>query len=91
MILGSFIKQPAETLDYDLDFDDALPSSDEVVSATVIAIPDTMTVYATIAGRLVKVWASGGTDKVKYKIEVTATTDEGRIKQDEFYLMVKEY
>jgi hypothetical protein len=40
---------------------------------------------------VVKVWTSGGTDGVTYKITATLTTVGGRTKQAEIRVKVKEY
>ena len=38
-----------------------------------------------------RVWVRGGVDRVKYKIEVTVSTMDGRVLQDEFYITIKDY
>ena len=91
-IIGTMVKQPAEVLDYDIDFSSWLPN-DFIVSATVTATPATnlaIDSFGVFDQTWVKIWLSGGADGVKYKVEVTATTDDGRVKQAEFYVSVKE-
>jgi len=93
-ILGTYIKQPHEVLDYDLDYSEWLPVADTIVSTTVTADAG-ITVGSTIIDpatqRIVKQWISGGADGVTYKIQVTATTAGGRVKEVEFKIRVKEY
>ena len=91
-LLGTFSKQPGETLDYDLDADEWLPSDDFIISAVTTA-PDGIVVNSTSiinSVRSVKVWVSGGTNGVTYKLEVTITSDDGRIKQSEFKIKCRE-
>lgn len=92
-ILGTFPKQPLERLDFDIDFSEWLPTGDAILSASVIA--DTGIVAETplidITKKVVKIWATGGTTGAKYKIQVTAITTEGRIKEAEIRIRVKEY
>lgn len=89
-ILGTFRQQPADTLDYDIDFSDWLPVQDVIVSATAVAEPNTLVVTRAVQSPRVKVWCSEGDVGVTYKITVTATTNDGRVKQVEFKLKVKE-
>ncbi len=92
-ILGTFPKQPLERLDYDLDFQEWLPSGDLIVSATAVASTgitvETPLIDAT--QKVVKVWVTGGTTGVTYKIQVTATTAEGRVKEGEIRIKVRDY
>lgn len=91
MILGSFSKQPVEVLDYDVDCSEWLASDDVLASATA-AVDGTGLVIDSVlvSSPRVKVWLSGGTDGSSYKITVTITTDDGRIKQVEFRVRVKD-
>jgi len=85
--------QPAESLDYDLDYTDWLTDGDNVQSATAAISPADDTLTATgvyVNDPRVKVWLAGGTSGQTYKVTVTATTADGRIKQDEFRVRVKE-
>ena len=91
MNLGTFQKQPAELIDYDVDYSEWLTTGDNVQSADVSASPSGLVIESTFINDLrIKIWISGGTDKVNYKITVTMTTAEGRIKQDEFKINVKD-
>lgn len=101
MIIGKFIKQPAEILDYDIDFSEFLADGDTLISTGNPAVPSPLNVVVTppgltlgptfvLSGVTLKQWLSGGTDGVKYKVTVTATSNAGRVKQVEFVVRVKD-
>lgn len=92
MILGSHTKQPPEVLDYDVDYSEWLTAQDNVESATVAIQPPGLTVdNVFINDPRVKIWLSGGTNGVTYKVTVTTVTADGRTKEDEFKVRVKDY
>lgn len=103
MILGTFYKQPAETLDYDIDFAEFLSDGDTLVSQGTPPVPNPLNVvvspsgltlgltFVIDSGTTIKQWVSGGVDGGKYKITITATSNAGRVKQVEFVVRVKEY
>jgi len=84
--------QPDESLDYDLDYTDWLTTNDNVSSATVAVTPadELAATLVQINDPRVKVWLEGGVDGTTYKVSVTMTTADGRVKQDEFKIRVKE-
>lgn len=92
--MDTFPKQPADILDYDADYADFLLTTspqDTIVSAVVTAEAGITVVSSiVVAAKLVKVWLSGGTSGVTYKITVLATTLAGRVKEHEFRVKVKE-
>lgn len=91
-ILGTFTKQPAERESYSIDFGDDLDAADSLTSAATVISPSDLTlVSALVVGNRVKVTVSGGTVLAKYKITVTATTNEGRALQDEFMVKIKDF
>lgn len=92
MILGSFNKQSAEVLDYDIDYSDWIDTTgDHVQSAAVTATPSDLVIDSVFVNdpRL-KIWLAGGTSGTQYLIEVLMTSADGRIKRDEFKLKVKD-
>lgn len=90
-IIGRFEKQPDEVLDYDIDFAEWIPDGDVVSSATITSSPAGLTVGTVgVFGSYLKVWISEGVDGTTYKLEVTATTQGGRVKQAEFLMKVRE-
>jgi ATP-dependent protease ClpP protease subunit len=93
-ILGVFIKQPHEVLDYDFDYSEWLPTSDIIVSTAAVAdagITLGSTIIDPATKQVVKQWVSGGADGTTYKIQITATTAGGRVKEIEFKIRVREY
>lgn len=92
MILGKFIKQPADVVDYDIDYSDWLSSGDTVASATSTVSPTGLTLGTiVVSSTSVKHWLSGGTSGVTYKVTVTAVTTGGRTVQHEFRVKVWDY
>ncbi len=86
-------KQPGETLDWDWLATDWLGEGDYVVLATSVVTPSGLTIVSTtviLDGTRVKVLLSGGTDGVKYKVTTTMTTNDGLVKEREFYMQIKE-
>jgi hypothetical protein len=93
-LVGTFIQQPSDELDYDINYTDWLSDSDTVLSATATVTPAGLTVAAPLpvdTNRRLKLWVSGGTAGVTYKVEVTMTTALNRVKQDEVRFKIKEY
>lgn len=102
MILGKYVQQPAETMDYDIDFSEFLSVGDTLVSVgnppvpsplDVVVSPSTgLTLGPTLVlnGTTIKQWVSGGVNGQKYKITITATLNSGRVKQVEFLVRIKD-
>ena len=92
MSIGTFVKQPGEVLDYTTSLKQWLPQGDFAISFTTTA-SDGITVDSTLItdeGEGICVWLSGGTSGKKYKIQVQFVTDQGRTKEYEFFVKVKE-
>ena len=91
MNIGKIDKQPAETLDYDVDYA-AWMADDDVIATAVVTLAEAGTVAIEVVPleTRVKLWVSGGVDGQEGVIEVTATTTGGRIKQDEINLRIVE-
>lgn len=94
-LIATFEKQPADVLDYDIDYATWLPDNDALnsVSASVLPAGDLLVDLILLIenNTRVKLWVSGGTAGTTYKIEVTVTTTDGRVKQDEIRFRCKEY
>lgn len=94
-LIATFEKQPADVLDYDIDYTTWLPDNDAIASAVAVVAPEGgLTVDLTLVtenNTRVKIWVSGGVSGTTYKVEITVTTDDGRVKQDEVRFRVKEY
>lgn len=91
--MNLFSKQPADQLDYDLDFSDWLAGSDTItgVVATSSAPDDLVVISASVTNQTAKVWLGGGTNGQTYKVTATITTAEGRIKELEFKVRVRDF
>jgi hypothetical protein len=90
-ILGEYIKQPAEVLDYDVDFADWLEGRDDEPAAHEVIVPVGLTkVSDGRTGTVVRVVLSGGADKTRHKITVRLTTSGGLVKEADFIVRVRE-
>jgi hypothetical protein len=90
-MLGSVRKRDDDRLDYDVDFIKWLTDDDHITGATAVAdSPDILVEGVEIHDKIVKVWLSGGVVGASYSINVTATTDVGRVKEVTFNLRVTE-
>ena len=98
--MKTFIKQPNDVLDYDIDLSAWLPTDDYLASASITitgadssleAGPDDFPEYSLTGSPAdtAKIWLGGGTDDVRYKVTVQITTNDGRVKEHEFYIKVK--
>lgn len=97
MILATYEKQPSEVKDYDIDYREWLVPADDVVQSvttTVTSVTETvptlvvdsiqMTVYVA------KLWISGGTAGMKYKVTVQMETEGGRLDESELVFVVRD-
>lgn len=89
--LATITQQPNEKRDYDLDYSEFFPTDDVVTAADVSATPVGLTVGYAIQHPRVKVWINGGASGVTYKVTVLAYTNDGRRKEVELRVKVKEY
>lgn len=91
MILGRFVKQPGETLDYPVSYDDwFVGRSDTPMSHAVTAETGITVVGSSRSGNVVTVTLSGGTHGSKYKITVQLSTTAGIVREADFIVAVKE-
>lgn len=97
MILATYEKQPVEYKDYDIDYSQWLTPADDVVSSAVATVTSETEEAPTLVVDLiqntvyvVKLWVSGGTVGVKYKITVLMTSDGGRIDESELIFNIKD-
>lgn len=92
MGIAIFHKQPADVVDFDVDFSEWMASND-VISMAVSTTDTGLTLGATVinpANSTVKQWVSGGSDGSTYKVSMTITTTGGRTKQAEFKVKVRD-
>lgn len=91
MKLATFSKQPNERESYTITYEDALTDGDNVISATALVEPAGLTIDGiVVTDPVVKFWASGGTVDTRYKVTITATTEDGRVMEDEIIFKIKE-
>ena len=91
MKLGTINKQPAEKFSYTVSYAEALTAGDNVQLATASVSPVGLTVdNVGVYDPRVKLWVSGGTNGVSYKVTLTVTTADGRVFQDELTFKIKE-
>lgn len=91
-ILEKFEKQPADVQDFDISYVDWLADmADTAVSSVVTTDPGIVLDSHSLTNGVVKVWLSGGTSGVSYKVTATLTTTAGRVKQSEIVVKVREY
>lgn len=91
--MDKFSKQPLERRDIDVVTEDWMPVSDYIATATSVVSPAGLTVDApmiSVDKLRAKVWVSSGTNKVDYKVTTTIATHDGRIKEHEFMVKVRE-
>lgn len=93
-LLGTFTQQPHEVLDYDFDYSEWISTGDTIIAAVATADAG-LTLGSTIidptTDKIIKQWISGGTSGNVYKVQITATTAGGRVKEIEFKIKVREY
>jgi hypothetical protein len=91
MIIGNITKQPAEVVDVDIDYTSWLQKNDAIINASVVSdITGIGITTVEVYNTYIRVWVSRGNNDTKYKLTVTATTDQGRVKEDEIIVKVKE-
>lgn len=89
MILDQFCKGTRETLDYSVDFYRELELGERITAASAVVAPDTLTITKVeYTDDSVRVWVTGGLDRERYKITVTADTNQGRRQEKSFGLQV---
>ena len=92
MPIDVFDKQPLEVQDYDMLFGDYLTLMADTPQSHVVDPPPVgiTLVNSAIVGQNIKVWLSGGTPGVKYKITGRMTTTGGRTKEHEILIRVRD-
>lgn len=92
-LLDTKTKQPREKLDYDIHYDDWITPGDGITAENItitITPPGLVCPFHTVSGNTLKVWLHSGTSNVTYLVTVVVETDDGRIKEDEFKVKVKD-
>ena len=89
--METFTKQPTELLDYDIDLSLWLKTGDSVISTVMTSLPVGLTISLTdVATSIPKLWIADGVDKITYEITATIVTNQGRRKEVNFKLKLKD-
>lgn len=88
----SITQQPRDVRDYDIDYGEFFPQDDVMVAADVTVEPATgLTVTYALQHPRVKVWVQDGVAGATYKVTVVAYTNDGRAKEEELKVRIKDY
>lgn len=90
-ILASVTQQPLEIRDYDINFVDWFPATDTITSVVILSAPAGLVVGYALLTPVVKVWVQSGVNGVTYKITLRAGTYDGRVKEVDFKVKIKDY
>lgn len=94
MALATVTQQPNDVRDYDIDFDPWFPPGDRIVQATVVATPamsEPPSAAIAPSARRVKVWVyDGSSDGRTYTVTLKAATSDGRVKEVELIVKIRE-
>lgn len=91
-ILGRFTKQPAEVLDYDVQFSDWFENREDTYVSHTTEVEDGITMVSSelLPGTTtIRVILSGGTNNASYQVTVLLTTSSGVVKEADFIVKVK--
>ena len=89
-LLASVQQQPKDIRDYDIDFSEWFPVGDVVTEAEISVLPAGLTVSYALQAPRVKVWLSDGLTGTAYKVTVLARTGDGRAKEVELKVKIKD-
>lgn len=99
-MLGTVSKQPADQLDYPIDYSRWIPDEDEILTVTHAIEPaaedddeDHLRVDAVRVdpeNPALTVWVSRGQKSKTYKVSVTVATRGGRIKEADFKVRIRD-
>lgn len=91
--MTAFVKDPAEVLDYAVDWS-AWLTGDDTIADIAWTVPDGLTEPAehpaTVVDGKATVWLSGGTAGQTYAITCRATTAQGRIGERTIRVLVRD-
>lgn len=93
-IIGKFTKQSAEVLDYDIDFSPWFSKRSLTPDVLTVTVDDPALniVASSRTGALVKIILSGGVNGTRYKVTVklTSTSAPSLLKEEDFYVTIKD-
>lgn len=85
-----FTKQPDDHLDYDIDLRDWMPKGDHVADVSVTTDSGITIASYSYTDENVKLWVKGGEDGKDYDVSVEVKTNEGRTKEFDLQMRVRE-
>ena len=85
-----FRKQPKDRLDYDILFHRWMPKGDAIASVDIDTPEGITFVGSSNTEDAVKVWVRGGESGNSYPFALRITTEQGRIKEVDFMIVVVE-
>lgn len=92
-LLGSFVKQPGETLPVDISFSDVIGGRTTSSITPVATVPSGMSMASgQLSGEVFQIYVAGGSDGVTYRWTVVTTIVIGgksTIVEDEFDVLVE--
>ena len=89
-VIANIQQQPSDIRDYDIDFSEWFPVGDVVTEAEISVLPLGLTLSYAIQAPRVKVWIRDGLTGVAYKVTVLARTNDGRAKEVELKVKIKD-
>lgn len=106
MAIGTFTKQPAEILDFDIDYSEffdalggdtisgmptaAVTAASSGVVADLTLGPGSLPEVDLVSNQIAKVWVGAGISGATYKVTVTMTSAGGRVKEADVTVRVRE-
>jgi hypothetical protein len=99
-VLGTTIKQPAETESYSILYSDDLDEGETLslrkidihaVSPLDAELPVVVGYYVDAEDSRFRVFIAAGQNKATYKVEITVSTSFNRVLQDEFLLRIQDF
>lgn len=90
-ILASVTQQTLDIRDYDINFGDWFPVTDTITGVVITSAPVGLVVGYALLTPVIKVWVQSGANGVTYKITILAETYDGRAKEVELKVKIKDY
>lgn len=85
-----FAKQPAEMVEIGIDFTNRFPTGVSLAGHTAACSTAGIVVDSRISGMQVLATVAGGVDRTRYKIEFSASGDDGSVRHGEIMLEVRD-
>lgn len=89
-IVATVAQQPNDIKDHDIDFSEYFPAGDVVNAVELLVAPAGLVVGYALQHPRIKVWVRGGVSGTKYKVTILARTNDGRAKEVEMIVKIKD-